>query len=116
MELAKSFSSAGPSISLNGSQAHSAVSARAILAEAETNFADARDLYKRAAQSWGEYGFALEEGQAHLGQARCLIALGDREDATEPLQKARAIFSRLGAQPLTDEVDRYFGQDTALSS
>ena len=51
----------------------------------------------------------LEEGQAHLGLARCLIALDDHEAATEPLQKARTIFERLGAVPLHNEVDGYLG-------
>jgi hypothetical protein len=51
-------------------------------------------------QRWVDYGFVLEEGQARLGFARGLIALDDREAARGPLQKARAIFSRLGAVPL----------------
>jgi class 3 adenylate cyclase/tetratricopeptide (TPR) repeat protein len=84
---------------------------KAILAEAKGDMEQARNLHQQAAQRWADYGFVLEEGQAHLGLARCLMALGDRETATEPLQKARAVFSRLGAQPLTDEVDRYLGQD-----
>jgi hypothetical protein len=58
----------------------------------------------------------LEEGQAHLGLARCLIALGDEQAAIGPLQKAGAIFARLGAIPLVEEVDRHLGQATALSS
>jgi tetratricopeptide (TPR) repeat protein len=77
---------------------------------------EARDLYQQAAQRWADYGFVLEEGQAHLGLARCLIALGDNERASEPLQKAREIFLRLGARLLIDEVDRLLGQATALSS
>ena len=37
-------------------------------------FEEARDLYRKAAQRWADYGFVLEEGQANLGLARCLIA------------------------------------------
>ena len=59
----------------------------------------------------------LEEGQAHLGLARCLIALGDRESATIPLpQRARTIFERLGTVPLLgEEVDGYLGNMRAAS-
>jgi len=73
----------------------------------------ARNLYEQAAQRWADYGFVLEEGQAHLGLARCLIAVGDRQAATEPLQKARAIFSRLGAVSLLNETDTYLQQREA---
>jgi hypothetical protein len=57
----------------------------------------------------------LEEGQAHLGLARCLIAIGDRRAAKEPLQQARAIFSRLGALPLINETDIHLDQGEAAS-
>jgi hypothetical protein len=95
---------------------HCALTAKAIIAEVHDDTAQALDLYTEAARRWADYGFVLEEGQAHLGLARCLIALGDRQAATEPLQKARAIFSKLGAVPLIDEVDHHLGQATALSS
>lgn len=49
------------------------------------------DIVQEAARRWANFGFALEYGQAHLGLARCLIALSNLEAATEPLQKARAI-------------------------
>lgn len=75
--------------------------------EATDQIEEARTLYQEAAQRWADYGFVLEEGQAHLGLARCLIALGDHEAAAEPLHKARAIFERLGAVPLINETDSY---------
>jgi hypothetical protein len=74
---------------------------------------EARDFYQEAAQRWADYGFVLEEGQAHLGLARCLIALGDKGAATEPLQKARVIFARLGAVPLIEETDSYLRAEGA---
>jgi tetratricopeptide (TPR) repeat protein len=89
---------------------------QAIISEAKGDINQARNLYREAAQCWADYGFVLEEGQAHLGLARCLITLGDREAATRPLQKARAIFSKLGAVRLMDEADRHLGQATALTS
>jgi tetratricopeptide (TPR) repeat protein len=89
---------------------------QAILAEAKGQIEQARNLYQQAAQRWADYGFVLEEGQAHLGLGRCLIALAEREASTEPLQKARTIFSELGARSLLDEVDRHLGEATAVSS
>ncbi|MCA1604056.1 MAG: hypothetical protein LC775_00890 [Acidobacteria bacterium] len=67
------------------------------------------------AQRWADYGFVLEEGQAHLGLARCLIALGEPQAAAEPLKKAREIFCRLGAIPLINETDTYLHQTEAAS-
>jgi hypothetical protein len=48
--------------------------------------------------------------------ARCLIALGDRQAPTEPLQKARGIFSRLGAVPVIEEADSYLRAEAASSA
>lgn len=56
----------------------------------------------------------LEEGQAHLGLGRCLIALGDREAAADPLLKARAIFTKLQARALSSEVDTHLEGVVAL--
>jgi tetratricopeptide (TPR) repeat protein len=89
---------------------------RAILAEAKGHTEEARVLYEEAAERWADYGFVPEEGQAHLGLGRCFVALDDRQAATQPLHRARAIFSRLGAVPLIEEVDRHLGKATALSS
>jgi hypothetical protein len=86
------------------------LTAQAIIKEARGEMKEAGDLYHDCARRWADYGFVLEEGQAYLGLARCLIALGQRVAATEPLQKARAIFVRLRAIPLIDEVDRHLGQ------
>ncbi|MDQ3530802.1 MAG: AAA family ATPase [Actinomycetota bacterium] len=93
---------------------HSLLTGHAIVTEATGLMEEARDLYREAVQRWTDYGFVLEEGQAHLGLARCLINLGDRAAATEPLQKARAIFTKLQARPLTEEVDRHLEQAVAL--
>jgi class 3 adenylate cyclase/tetratricopeptide (TPR) repeat protein len=92
---------------------HSVLTARALLTEAGGNVEEAVALCEEAAKRWRDYGFVLEEGQAHLGLARCLIALGDRAAATEPLHKARAIFSGLGAIPLIEEADSYLQAEAA---
>ena len=89
---------------------YSLFTGRAIVTEATARNEEARDLYQTAAQRWADYGFVLEEGQARLGLARCLVALGDRAAASEELQKARTIFERLGAVPLLNEVEGYLGQ------
>jgi tetratricopeptide (TPR) repeat protein len=86
---------------------------QAILAEATDEIEQARDLYQEAAQRWADYGFVLEEGQAHLGLGRCLIALGDRGTAKETLQKARVIFAKLDAVPLIQETDSYLQAEAA---
>jgi len=92
---------------------NSALTAKAILLEAQGQIEEARDLYQEAAQRWADYGFMLEEGQANLGLARSLIALGDREAATDPLHKARVIFERLGAVPLINETDSHLRAEAA---
>jgi tetratricopeptide (TPR) repeat protein len=92
---------------------HGVVTARALLTEAGDNLEEALGLYQETVKRWAEFGFMLEEGQAHLGVARCLIALGDRQAATEPLYKARAIFSGLGAIPLIEETDSYLQAEAA---
>jgi class 3 adenylate cyclase/tetratricopeptide (TPR) repeat protein len=94
---------------------NSALTAKAILLQAQGALADAAVLFEGAAQRWADYGFVLEEGHAHLGLARCLIALGDRAAATEPLHKARATFSRLGAIPLLEETDGHLQRAQAAS-
>jgi predicted ATPase/class 3 adenylate cyclase len=116
LPLAKQFSPVGPDRSLIGLRAHNALSARATIAEAEGKYAEARDFYEKVIHAWMDHGVILEQGHALLGLARCLISLGNSQSATEPLYKARMIFSRLDARPLIDEADRYLGQGTALSS
>ncbi len=95
---------------------HSVLTGKAIVTEAKGRLEDARGLYSQAAQRWADYGSVLEEGQAYLGLARCLISLGDRDAATESLLRARALFANLDARPLLDEVDRISAKATALSS
>jgi hypothetical protein len=63
-------------------------------------------VYADAAARWHDFGVPFEEGQALLGQGRCLMALGRTPEAAAPLAAARDIFERLGAKPALIEVDR----------
>ena len=58
-----------------------------------------------AARRWHEFGMPYEEGQALLGQGRCLVAVGRAPEAAPPLAAAREIFARLGALPALEETD-----------
>jgi hypothetical protein len=42
----------------------------------------------------------IEEAHAHIGHARCLIALGRHDEAAAPIASARAICERMGAKPM----------------
>jgi hypothetical protein len=91
------------------------LAARAIVAEARDEIEQARYLYPETAERWAEYGIVLEERQAHLGLAPCLLALSDGRGATEPLDKARGIFSRLGPLPPLNQTDAYLERAEAAS-
>ncbi len=89
---------------------------RAIVAEAKQDHDQAIELYDDAAQRWADFGFALEHGQALLGAARCLLALGRSTDALPRLHRAREIFTKLEARPLIEEVDTQLQRATARTS
>jgi hypothetical protein len=76
----------------------SRTAAEAILVEADGDLERAAALYSEAATAMAEFGIVIEEAHAWLGLARVLHAVG-REPA-EPMERARAAFDRLGAQPL----------------
>ncbi|MEA2509437.1 MAG: hypothetical protein QOG21_1519, partial [Actinomycetota bacterium] len=92
------------------------ITTQALLAEAQGDLEHALSLHGDAAQRWKEYGFVLEEGQALLGEGRCLVALGRKLEAPQPLQRAREIFLQLGALPLVQETDIHLERATALTS
>ena len=80
------------------------LSARAVLAHARRQHADAQSLYEQAAEAWAAYGYPWEQAHALIGAARCRIALD--QPAREPLEQARAILTDLGARPLLAETER----------
>jgi tetratricopeptide (TPR) repeat protein len=88
---------------------------QAIVAEARGDFRQAHDLNEEVALRWDRYGWVLEQGQAHLGQGRCSLALGAPREATESLQKARTILSNLGAVPLLTQTEGYLQESEAAS-
>ena len=65
--------------------AHALVGARARVAEAHGRFEEALADYRDAATRWTAFSMPFEEGHARLGEARCLIALGRRDEAQAPL-------------------------------
>jgi hypothetical protein len=79
-----------------------AVTAEAVLAEADGDLERAAALHDRAADGWRRFGHLPEEGQALLGAGRCLRRLG-RPPATARLEAARDLLGRLGAGPLERE-------------
>jgi hypothetical protein len=76
----------------------SRTAAEAILVEADGDLERAAALYSEAATGMTDFGIVIEEAHAWLGSARVLEALG--KDSAEPLERARAAFGRLGAQPI----------------
>jgi class 3 adenylate cyclase/tetratricopeptide (TPR) repeat protein len=94
---------------------HTLCAARAALAKAHGEHAEAADLYAEAAGRWQAFGNVPERGQALLGQGRCLLALGSPRSAS-PLREARGIFAGLGARPLLAEADALLKRALALSS
>ncbi len=82
------------------------VTARALIAEAKGNPAEAAELHSEAGELWRGYGHVLEHAYALLGAGRCLVILGRPGDAGQALEQAKAIFARLRATPLEAEVDR----------
>jgi hypothetical protein len=57
------------------------------------------------AASWRSLGFRPEEAYALTGLGRCLLALGETEEAVARLMEARATWERLRAAPRIAEID-----------
>ena len=72
------------------------LSARAAIAEAHGDGADARALFDEATRRWREYGNPLEEAYALLGRARC----ADDESSTADRARAAELLRSLGAVPI----------------
>ena len=82
---------------------HNILAARATLAQARHEHADALSLYDEAATAWASYGYPLEQAHALIGAAQCRTALG--QPARPQLVEARDILERIGARPLLAETE-----------
>jgi predicted ATPase/class 3 adenylate cyclase len=91
---------------------HALVSARAVLAEAAGDSAQAAALYAEAAKRWVEFGNVPEHAYALLGQGRCLTTLG-KPPAEAPLNGARQLFASMGYGPALAEADALLGEPEA---
>ena len=91
-------------------QKHALVTVGAMLAEADGELEEAAARFADAARRWREFGVPYEEAHAHLGQGRCLMALGRAPESAAPLAAAREIFARLGAAPALAETDEWLAK------
>jgi tetratricopeptide (TPR) repeat protein len=93
---------------------HALCAARARLAEAAVDHAEAATLYADAAERWREFGNVPERAYALLGQGRCLAALG-KPEAEGPLREARDLFASMGYRPALAETDALLGESEAAA-
>ena len=93
---------------------HALCAARAQLAEAAGEHAQAATLYAEAAERWHEFGNVPERAYALLGHGRCLRSLG-RPGATVPLATARELFDSLGYKPALAETEALLAEDEAAA-
>ena len=91
-------------------QQHAAVTAQALLAEHHRQHTEAAALFADAAGRWQKFEVPWEQAQALLGQGRCLLALGQPDEARDPLRTARNIFATLGARPALTETGKLLAQ------
>jgi tetratricopeptide (TPR) repeat protein len=94
---------------------HGLVAARAQLAEAHGEIADAADLYREAAERWRSFGNVPERAYALLGQGRCLGSLG-RADSVQPLREARGLFAAMGYKPALAQTEALLEHPRAAAS
>jgi hypothetical protein len=73
-----------------------------VLAEARGDLDDAAARYQDAADRWGGFGVALEQGLALLGASRCATRLS-RPAGRDRLLEANELLARLGARGLLAE-------------
>jgi hypothetical protein len=94
---------------------HALCAARAQLAEATGEHAQAAALYAEAADRWREFGNVPERANALLGQGRCLLTLADLA-AEQPLRQAAERFASMGYRPALAETEALLEQTTAPAS
>jgi hypothetical protein len=83
--------------------------ADAMLAEARGDFEGAADRYRDVVAKWRSYGSMHELGEELLGLARCLSALGERDEADAAASEARSIAEGASAPRMMAEAERLLG-------
>jgi class 3 adenylate cyclase len=96
--------------------ANSMATARAVLAEIESEHATALERYEDAAARWKAFPSVLEHGHALAGAGRCLLELGRPHDTADRLRGARDAYMSLQAAPLVAEMDSMLVRATAKTS
>jgi class 3 adenylate cyclase/tetratricopeptide (TPR) repeat protein len=94
---------------------HALVAARATLAEAAGDAAEAATLFADAAERWEEFGSAPERAFALLGHGRCLVVLNEPSPEV-PLARARELFASMGYKPALAETDALLDESAAQAS
>jgi tetratricopeptide (TPR) repeat protein len=94
---------------------HALTTSRAQLAEHAGNHSQAATLYADAAERWREFRNVPERAHALLGQARCLIALG-QAGAEQPLNEARDLFASMGYKPALARTEQLLATVSAAAS
>jgi class 3 adenylate cyclase/tetratricopeptide (TPR) repeat protein len=95
--------------------AHALCAARAQLAEAGGEHAQAATLYAEAAGRWQEFGDEPERAYALLGRGRCLLVL-HQPGAEEPLREARELFAALGYQRALTQTEGQLAEGEAATA
>ena len=92
--------------------------ARAVLAEADGEIEEARDLYAAAGSGWAAFGCPAERANALLGEGRCLVILGRGGEAASIAREAHQIAAALEARPLVAEAEHMIerSRQTSLTS
>jgi class 3 adenylate cyclase/tetratricopeptide (TPR) repeat protein len=93
----------------------SVLAARAVIQESRGQSDAASETYRKAAEGWRAFGFDLEQGQATLGAGRTLLQQG-RVEGVAALRGAREIFTRLQAEPLVTETDRWLARASVATT
>jgi class 3 adenylate cyclase/tetratricopeptide (TPR) repeat protein len=94
---------------------HALCSARAQLAEANGDHAEAADVYGEAAERWQQFGNVPERAYALLGRGRCLVAATGLP-AQVPLTEARDLLADMSYTLALDQTERLLAQAAAPSA
>jgi len=84
---------------------YQSIAGRARVAEARAAYDEAVAGHAEAGDWWAAFGSLPDEADARLGLGRCMVVLGRLEDATPALERARALYERMGARPGVAEAD-----------